>query len=375
MNIYYLNKKNRPEGPSSKVFGSPETFFQKGFWSPKATYFASLSRNIVFKSSKNIKLISVIILTVSLLLNIACTQYKPDKKKENPFEYDLTRLKKVDPALIKYSEVQQIKIDLKILKALAVDSNDNIYVCGDTTLLILKSNGQTISRIALDEPATCIAVGDDKQIYLGMTDHVEIYDSSGSRKSAWDRLNNRAIITSIALTSSDIDTDDVFVADAGNQVVLRYNTSGKLLRRIGEKDPGRDIPGLIVPSPYLDVAIGYEGYLWVVNPGRYSLENYTRDGTLRSSWKKASMSIEGFCGCCNPTHIAILSNGSFVTSEKGLPRVKILNQSGDLIAVVAGPEHFKEGTVGLDLAVDSTGRILVLDPSAGVVRIFKKKNS
>jgi len=46
MNINHINKKNRPEGPSSEVFGSPETFFQKGFWSPKATSFASLRRNI-----------------------------------------------------------------------------------------------------------------------------------------------------------------------------------------------------------------------------------------------------------------------------------------------------------------------------------------
>jgi|GEM_PF-130777 len=396
MNIYYLNKTNRPEGPSSKVFGSPETFFQKGFWSPKATSSASGGQlfekswtktfvlhgcfilrfsNRLFRLVINSGFILTGLLTLSLLLNIACTRDKPGKKKENPFEYDLTRLRKVDPALIKYSEVQQIKIDLKTLNALAVDSDDNIYVTGDTSLLILKSNGQTVSRIALDEPATCITIGTNKQIFLGMTDHVETYDSSGSRKNTWDRLNKRAIITSIALTQSDSDSDDVFVADAGNQVVLRYNTSGKLLRRIGEKDPARDIPGLIVPSPYLDVAIGYEGYLWVVNPGRHSLENYTRDGTLRSSWKKASMSIEGFCGCCNPTHIAILPNGSFVTSEKGLPRVKILNQSGDLTAVVAGPEHFKEGAVGLDLAVDSTGRILVLDPSAGVVRIFKKNRN
>ncbi len=322
----------------------------------------------MFKSSKNLKLISTVLLTVSLLLNIACTRDKPGKKQENPFEYDISKFKKIDPALIKYKETRQINVNLEKLNSLAVGPENNIYVTGDNTLIIMQGNGQTISRIELDESAKCTTVDPDKRIYLGMIDHVEVYDSKGKRQSKWERLGDHAYITSIAVTE-----DDVFVADAGNRVVLRYNTSGKLLGRIGKKDLEREIPGLIVPSPYLDVAIGYEGYLWVVNPGLHALENYTSDGTLRSSWEKTSMGIGGFCGCCNPTHIAILPDGSFATSEKGLPRVKILNQSGDLTAVVAGPKHFKEGTVGLDLAVDSLGRILVLDPSTGVVRIFLKK--
>jgi hypothetical protein len=292
----------------------------------------------------------------------------PHKEKENPYEYDLTELKKTDPALIKYSEIKQIKIDLKKLYAIAVDAENNIYVSGDNVLKIMQSDGQTIAGIELDGPAKCITVK-DRQIYLGMTDHIEVYNTDGKRLNSWDRLNQNAVITSIAVTSAD-----VFAADAGNQVVLRYDTTGKLLGRIGKKDPARDIPGLIVPSPYLDVAIGYEGHLWVVNPGLHSLENYTADGTLRASWKRAAMTIDGFCGCCNPTHIAMLPNGSFVTSEKGLPRVKVVNQSGDLSAVVAGPDFFKEGTVGLDLAVDSNNRILVLDPAAGIVRIFEKNS-
>ena len=50
-------------------------------------------------------------------------------------------------------------------------------------------------------------------------------------------------------------TDAVFAADSGNRVVLRYDRSGKLLGRIGEKNKDRDIPGFVIPSPYLDVEI------------------------------------------------------------------------------------------------------------------------
>jgi hypothetical protein len=85
------------------------------------------------------------------------------------------------------------------------------------------------------------------------------------------------------------------------------------------------------------------------------------------------MEIDGFCGCCNPTHMAILDNGSFVTSEKGLPRVKVIAPTGELQAVVAGPGQLAPDTVGLDLAIDPEGRILVLDPAARMVRVFVEK--
>ena len=89
-----------------------------------------------------------------------------------------------------------------------------------------------------------------------------------------------------------------------------------------------------------------------------------------------------FQGCCNPTQFVLLDDGSVVTSEKGLPRVKVLDKAGALTSVVAGPELFlplrcptADCTKGktLDLAVDSHGRILVLDPSSSTVRIFTKK--
>jgi hypothetical protein len=144
------------------------------------------------------------------------------------------------------------------------------------------------------------------------------------------------------------------------------------LLRIGDKDEKRDIPGFIIPSPFFDVAVDPDGFLWVANTGRHSLENYTLEGDFRTSWGEFSMDIEGFCGCCNPTHFAFLEDGSFVTSEKGIARIKVYNRLGNLVSVVAEPDSFAAGTVGLDLAVDSSQRILVLDPHQKMVRIYEK---
>ena len=57
------------------------------------------------------------------------------------------------------------------------------------------------------------------------------------------------------LTGIAIAKNDVFVADAGNRVILRYDKSSKLIRRIGEKDKDRNIPGLIITEAIL----GYLG--------------------------------------------------------------------------------------------------------------------
>ena len=85
------------------------------------------------------------------------------------------------------------------------------------------------------------------------------------------------------------------------------------------------------------------------------------------------MAIDGFCGCCNPSNVAFLSDGSVVTSEKGIERIKMYSPEGDFKCVVATPASCNEGTKGLDLVVDAEDRILVLDPERRQVRIFAVK--
>ena len=87
------------------------------------------------------------------------------------------------------------------------------------------------------------------------------------------------------------------------------------------------------------------------------------------------MSMEGFCGCCNPSNFAMLSDGSFVTSEKGIERIKVYGPGGIFRNVVAGPDSFIEGTRGIDLAVDAQDRILALDPEKKQIRIFTLKKT
>jgi hypothetical protein len=321
---------------------------------------------------KKDKILTGTILTVSVagILFFGYRAVRDNAKKEqpNPFAYDIQSYEASGAELVHYSEVGRIPIALPMVSGIAVGPNDGIYVSGNDSVLVFDNDGTSRFSFNTDAPVRCLASDDSHDLYLGMDDHVEVYDQMGVKKASWESLGELAIITSIAVAKTG-----VFVADAGNKIVWKFNKSGSRLQRIGDKDEAKDVPGFIIPSPYFDVAIDPDGFLWVANTGRHSLENYTVEGNFRSSWGEFGMEIQGFSGCCNPSHFVILEDGSFVTSEKGLPRVKVYNRIGYLVSVVAPTEKFIEGTIGLDLAVDSAQKIYVLDPMQKLVRIFAKK--
>lgn len=288
---------------------------------------------------------------------------------ENPYAYDLKALKAGDTSQVMYLESRHFDPGFKQLYGITCDKNNRIYVCGENRVAVFDSTGKFQSGFTVEGVAHCITLDEKGQIYLGMQDHLEIYDPSGRLIKKWVSPGDRSVISSVAVSENF-----VYIADAGFKIVHQYDRSGNFIRKTGEKDPSKNIPGFVIPSPYFDLGMGRNGELWVVNPGRHRFEQYTEEGDLVTSWGLSSMAMEGFCGCCNPSNFAILSDGSFVTSEKGIERIKVYFPDGRFRCVVATPDMFTEGTKGLDLAVDSKDRILVLDPEKNQVRIFVGKN-
>jgi hypothetical protein len=225
-------------------------------------------------------------------------------------------------------------------------------------------------KLDLEGNPTCIAVGEDGFLYAGYSDHIKVFDFRSDWKHArWDVPSEKAFLTSIA-----VDEWYVYTADAGSRRIWRYNKEGGEPLEIGKKDWANGVRGFYVPSPFFDIAISRsDGSLWAVNPGYHALENYRPDGMPLSMWENSGFNIEGFSGCCNPAHFALLPDGGFVTAEKGLPRVKIHNVDGSLRCVVAAPDQFDDGVTGLDVALGENGRIYILDPSRNQVRVFEEK--
>lgn len=301
------------------------------------------------------------------------------------FEYRLDNLTKIDPALVLFRQTGGIALTLKQARAVAVGPEDRVYVAGDRTIQVFEPDGKKLAELAASDEPRCLAVTGPHhafpgRVYVGMKTRVEALDPSGNRVAAWEDLGPKAVLTSIA-----VGEQDVLVADAGNRIVLRYDPTGKLVTRIGKRDPAKHILGFVIPSPYFDVAIAPDGLVRVVNPGAHRIEAFTLDGDQELFWGRQGEAIDRFCGCCNPTNLAILPDGRVVTSEKGIPRVKVYSADGKFVGVVAGPETLAPTETILketrsdhklpvfDVAADSRGRVLVLDPLAVKVRIFEAK--
>lgn len=320
----------------------------------------------------------MVLLLVALTLKRAPEQFEMDDSY-------ISILEEIEDDLLLYREIDGIKVPFNTISAITIDLNNQIYLLTEKKLLIYSPSGDLVLSADIADNATSLAVADNGIIYIGFKEHIELYFSLGKKLGKWvnnnttkydkqnketkslSGLNQNSYITSLTLCDKYL-----FVADAGNKVVWKYNLKGELLGTIAAGNSNKNIPQLIIPSPYFDILTAKDNSIWVVNPGHHILENFTIDGELIRKWGEASPDIEGFCGCCNPTNIAMLSDGSFITSEKGYIRVKLYSPKGEFVGVVAGGEQFIEGTKGLDIAIDSKDRVFIIDTKRDKIRIFVK---
>ena len=314
------------------------------------------------------------------------SQPPPRVKAEKPrldahFVYDISAFEHTDPALLLYSEVSQIPTGMQEPKCIAIGPNDTLFIGGDQAVKIFSKDGTPQTVIALPAKPNALAPAEQGRLLVALKDHIEAYDLTGKLLFKGESLGAQAVLTGVALMG-----ENIFVADAGNREIVRCDANGKILGRFGRIGAKDGTPGFLIPSPYFHVLAGSEGVIWVNNPGRHHLEAYTPDGKFETAWGQPGMNVEGFCGCCNPVAFARLPNGRFVTSEKGLNRIKIYDAQGKFIGVVAGPEQLIKDRelarkacadcqvgFGYDVACDSQGRVLALDPVTRAVRIFAPK--
>jgi hypothetical protein len=298
------------------------------------------------------------------------------------FQLDLSEQLAIDPGLIRFRQVAELPLDLNEARAVAAGPEDRIYVAGDRAVHVLGPDGRQKLTIQLEGSPTCLAVGGADhvvpgRVYAGAEGRIELFDATGQPAGIWEGLGDEAMLTSIALAAQD-----VLVADAANRVVLRLDQDGRITGRIGDRPTGNGSSAFIIPSPYFDVAVSPDGMVHVVNPGARRIETYTPAGELETVWGEAGSDLGRFFGCCNPSHFARLPDGRFVTSEKGIPRIKLYDPQGAFDCVVAGPQQLAVSHAALgdprsaqgqrvyDVATDSQGRILVLDVAMRSVRIF-----
>lgn len=291
-----------------------------------------------------------------------------DLEKGFNYDIDVSKMRAVDPSLVKYKEIGKIDLAMQSPNCIAVTPSGSLLVGGDRLVRVMDMDGSIRESITIPGAATALAAGADGTIYVAMKDRIAVRSSAGTA-GEWPALAAGSHITSISVAK-----DAVYVADAGRRAgrVLKFDLTGKLLGEIAKEDKASGIPGIITPSPHMDVAVAADGNVWVANPGRHQLELYSPDGALQRTWGSAGTTIDTFLGCCNPSDFALLSDGRIVTAEKGIARVKVYQSDGHFDSVVATPDQFGGNRAGLDLATDASGRVLILEPGQRGIRIFAR---
>ncbi|HOL31288.1 MAG TPA: hypothetical protein PK052_04840 [Anaerohalosphaeraceae bacterium] len=312
------------------------------------------------------------------LFDASGSQIKPAPE----YSYNIEQYAKIDPELILYRQTgDTLQLRFEKCSAIAVDAVRRMYIAGDQKIAVYDAQHSIQREIELKDEPTCLHIDFDGGLIAGLKNHLVFLDTEGQTRNQWPAPAENALLTSIAA-----DRDNIFAADAVNKLVWRFSRTGEVQNQIGRKDAAANIPGIVVPSPYFDIAAYPDGLLRVVNPGRHWIEAYTADGHRQWYWGRAGVDIEGFSGCCNPVALAVLPDGGFVTCEKGLVRVKVYSAEGQFIGVAAGPEQLGWSeplricttaeeckSKGFDVAVDSDGRIYVLNTVNNTVKIFEKK--
>ncbi len=298
--------------------------------------------------------------------------------RPNPWAYDVSRYETTDPQWIGYREARRFAAPRPDARRLACGPEGRLWIGAGPAVIAVDEAGGVVTEMTVSGPVRCLAVAPEGTVYAGLRDHVVVFDGQGTRQTVWEAPPGRVWLSGLLATAGA-----VFAADSGNRVIWYHDHTGRILGRIGDKDPGRGIPGLALPSPHLDVELHPDGRLRVNNAGRHLVETYTVEGERLAAWGKPGMGLASFCGCCNPIALAVLPDGRIVTAEKGLPRVKVYHPDGRLDCVVAGVESFPENlratqgesrndtlNLSLDVVADPGGRIIILDPVSATVRVM-----
>jgi len=271
---------------------------------------------------------------------------------------------------LQYVLAEAFDSGLSKLHGIAVDANDRVYLAGAEGVRVLDRRRKPVRIWRTSEPARCIALDGEGNVYVGLRTKVEKYTADGKRIASWGKAGKGrgefAVITAIVVSDTN-----VFVADAGNRCIHRFDITGDFIDEIGKRDRDVGFVGLICPSPYLDCDMDASGVLYVTDPGRLRVEKYRLDGKLLGYWGEPGIRPEQFCGCCNPTNLVLMPNGRLATAEKGIPRVKVYDRDGKMLAFISS-KFFSRNAAGMDLALDSFGRIYIIDPGDGKVRVFRQ---
>gem|GEM_PF-840478 len=147
---------------------------------------------------------------------------------------------------------------------------------------------------------------------------------------------------------------NVWVVDAGNNRVEKFNSSGSYLSQFGSEGSGNG--QFYGPS---GIAIGLSGNIWVLDAGNNRVEKFNSKGEYLSKFGSEGSGNGQFYG---PSGIVVDSSGYLWVTDEGNNRVEKFNDKGEYLSQF-GPEGEGQLNGPRDIAVDPVGNLWVTDTS------------
>ncbi len=246
------------------------------------------------------------------------------------------------------------------VESVGIIKNGNVVIGGDSFVACYDPELRMLWNNKTDKPVTAISTSGDT-IFTATTETIRLLNSEGRKIGEWGPFEDSAMITSLSANKSFV----VF-ADAGNKVLMVLDKKGNLKSMIGKSGEP-----FILPSPYFDVAIDAANFIYVANTGKHRIEKRKIDGTMIEQFGGTGTAPEFYCGCCNPAHFTLFPGG-FITAEKGINRIKILNSKGEFVEFISSVNKFTP-SIPIDVASLDGKIIYGANPADSKVYVFNKK--
>ncbi len=233
---------------------------------------------------------------------------------------------------------------------------------GDSEVKVFDAEGTLTAHWPTSQRGLSLAV-DDETVYVGQEGQVEIFNRSGKLLDTWSDPQRLGSVTAIGLIA-----DHVLVADSKDRCIRRFDRQGQFVNNIGKDNR---MKGFNIPNGAVDFAVDSQGIIHAANPGKHRVERYTLEGEMLGHFGRWDhQNPQGFPGCCNPTNVTVNGDGLVYVTEKAGPRAKVYDAAGELLAVIA-TDVFDPNCKNMDLAVDSEGRVYVVDTVRLQIYVFE----
>ena len=255
---------------------------------------------------------------------------------------------------------REFKVTEGTLKAVAVTPESNVYLGGSSFVSYYDKELNLIWNRKMSSPVTSLSFFSDT-LYASTVEQLFVINKDGEITNEWGPFESNSLITSVSSNSTY-----VAFADAGNKTIFILDKGGEVKKMVGHND-GQ----FIIPSPYFDVVLNEDNSFYVGNTGHRRIEHRDKEGKTVTIFGEPGTSPEAFCGCCNPAHFIVIPEG-FITAEKGINRIKILDKSGEFVEYVSSKNKFM-ASIPLDLASPDGKTIYAVNSDDSKLYIFNRK--